>query len=79
MKTQRLFKEDVYMKEAKAVITSLAEAKSGCAAVTLDRTIFFPTGGGQSCDKGTITGFQVIDVYEDEKEDDIVHVLDCSP
>lgn len=79
MKTQRLFKEDVYMKEAEAVITSLAEAKGGRAAITLDRTIFFPTGGGQSCDKGTIAGLQVIDVYEDEKADDIVHVLDCSP
>lgn len=79
MKTHRLFKEDVYMKETEAVITSLAEAKGGHAAVTLDKTIFFPTGGGQSCDKGTIAGFQVVDVYEDEKADDIVHVLDCSP
>ena len=79
MKTQRLFKEDVYMKEAEAVITSLAEANGRRTAVTLDKTIFFPTGGGQSCDKGTIAGFQVVDVYEDEKADDIIHVLDCSP
>lgn len=79
MKTQRLFKEDVYMKAAEAVITSLAEANGRRTAVTLDKTIFFPTGGGQSCDKGTIAGFQVVDVYEDEKADDIVHVLDCSP
>ncbi len=79
MKTQRLFKEDVYMKEAEAVITSLSEANGRRTAVTLDKTIFFPTGGGQSCDKGTIAGFQVVDVYEDEKADDIVHVLDCSP
>ena len=79
MRTQRLFKEDVYMKEAGAVITSLSEAKGGHTAVTLDKTIFFPTGGGQSCDKGTIAGFKVLDVYEDEKADDIIHVLDCSP
>ena len=79
MKTQRLFKEDVYMKEAEAIITSLSEAKGEYAAVTLDKTIFFPTGGGQSCDKGTIAGFQVLDVYEDEKADDIIHVLDCTP
>ena len=79
MKTQRLFKEDVYMKEAEAVITSLAGANGRRTAVTLEKTIFFPTGGGQSCDKGTIAGFQVVDVYEDEKADDIVHVLDCSP
>ena len=79
MRTQRLFKEDVYMKEAGAVITSLSEAKGGHTAVTLDKTIFFPTGGGQSCDTGTIAGLKVLDVYEDEKADDIIHVLDCNP
>ena len=79
MKTERLFKEDVYMKEAEAAVTSLTETKEGRTAVTLDRTIFFPTGGGQSCDRGTIAGFPVIDVYEDEKADDIIHVLDCRP
>ena len=79
MKTQRLFKEDVYMKEAEAVITSLSETKDGKAALTLDRTIFFPTGGGQSCDRGTIAGFQVLDVYEDEAADDIIHIADASP
>ena len=78
MKTQRLFKEDVYMKEAEAIITSLSEAKDGKTAVALDKTIFFPTGGGQSCDKGTIAGFQVLDVYEDEKADDIIHVVDAA-
>ena len=79
MKTERLFKEDVYMKEAEAAVTSLTETKEDRAAVTLDRTIFFPIGGGQSCDRGTIAGFPVIDVYEDEKADDIIHVLDCRP
>ncbi|MGN0735795.1 MAG: alanyl-tRNA editing protein [Anaerovoracaceae bacterium] len=79
MKTQRLFKEDVYMKEAEAVITSLSETKDGRMAVTLDKTIFFPTGGGQSCDRGTIAGFQVTDVYEDEKADDIIHMVNAAP
>lgn len=79
MRTERLFKEDVYMKEAEAAVTSLTETKECRTAVTLDRTIFFPTGGGQSCDRGTIAGFPVIDVYEDEKADDIIHVLDCRP
>ncbi|MBQ4650209.1 MAG: hypothetical protein IJB73_05850 [Firmicutes bacterium] len=74
MKTRRLFKEDVYMKEASAVITSAA-AEKGKTLVTLDQTVFFPTGGGQSCDLGTIAGFAVTDVYE--TEDDIIHVVDC--
>ena len=79
MRTQRLFKEDVYMQETEAVITSMTETKDGRTALTLDRTIFFPTGGGQSCDKGTIDGFPVIDVYEDEKADDIIHVVEAAP
>ena len=48
MKRERIFKEDVYMKEAEAAVTSLTETKEGRAAVTLDRTIFFQTGGGKS-------------------------------
>lgn len=79
MKTKRLFKEDVYMREAEALITSAAETEDGRTAVTFDRTVFFPTGGGQSCDRGTAAGFNVVDVYEDEKLDDIVHILDCTP
>ena len=79
MKTKRLFKEDVYMKEAETVITSLSETNDGKVALTLDRTIFFPTGGGQSCDRGTIAGFKVTDVYEDEAADDIIHIVDASP
>lgn len=79
MKTVRLFKEDVYMNEVEAVITSVSPAKEGKTAVTLDRTIFFPAGGGQSCDRGSVSGFEVSEVYEDEKSDDIVHIIDCSP
>lgn len=75
MKTRRLFKEDVYMKEAAAVITSVSEAKNGLTAVTLDQTVFFPEGGGQSCDLGTLAGFPVTDVQE--SADDIVHTVDC--
>lgn len=74
MKTKRLFKEDVYMKEAAAQITSLTSRK-GRMAITLDQTIFFPEGGGQSCDRGTISGFNVTDVYE--YDNDIYHLVDC--
>ena len=30
--------------------------------VVLDATAFFPTQGGQTCDKGTIAGFEVVDI-----------------
>lgn len=75
MKTRRLFKEDVYMKEAAGVITSVSTDKDGKSVVTLDQTIFFPEGGGQSCDLGTLGGWPVTDVQE--TEDDIFHTVDC--
>jgi len=73
MKTVRLFKQDVYMKTAKAQITSVS-SQAGKTLVTLDQTIFFPTGGGQSCDKGTIENINVLDVYE--KDDEIYHQIE---
>ena len=73
MQTIRLFKEDVYKKEASAKVTSVTE-RDGKTIVTLDRTIFFPTGGGQTCDLGTIAGIPVVDVYE--YVDEIYHQLE---
>lgn len=76
MKTDRLFKENVYLRETDACVTGVYEEK-GKTLVTLDRTIFFPAGGGQSCDLGTIAGYQVKDVFE--KDDDIFHHVICDP
>ncbi|WP_419026589.1 alanyl-tRNA editing protein [Emergencia sp.] len=73
MNTIRRFKEDVYLKECTAKITGLSD-KDGHLHITLDQTIFFPTGGGQSCDIGTIANLPIIDVYE--TADDIFHVTD---
>ena len=73
--THKSFRDDVYLKELDAVVTSIALSpkRAGCLLVTLDRTVFFPTGGGQSCDLGTLAGLPVIDVFEDA--DEIVHVV----
>ena len=59
MNTKRLFKEDVYMRESKALITGIANIDNK-TLITLDQTIFFPTGGGQSCDLGKLAGFDVL-------------------
>lgn len=74
MKTNRLFKEDVYLKEALSTVTSVTEYK-GKILITLADTIFFPTGGGQSCDTGKINGFDVTDVYE--RDGEIYHQVNC--
>lgn len=76
MKTDRLFKDNVYLKETQASVTSVSQ-RNGKTLITLDKTIFFPTGGGQSCDLGQIGKFQVEDVYE--YEDEIYHQVDCDP
>lgn len=75
MNTDRLFKKDVYMKECDAVVTAVSQ-REGKTLVTLDRTLFFPTGGGQSCDLGTVNGIPLVDVYEYENE--IFHQLDTA-
>ena len=65
MDTRRLFKEDVYLKTAKAVITDIQREEENLVLI-LDQTIFFPEGGGQSSDIGTISDLTVTHVYEDK-------------
>lgn len=72
MATRKLFKEDVYRKEAVSSIISI-EIKENKAYITLDETIFFPEGGGQSSDIGTINSMSVVDVQEVDGE--IVHTV----
>jgi misacylated tRNA(Ala) deacylase len=45
--TEILFRDDSYLRECQATVTD-----SGDAAIVLDRTIFYPTGGGQPGDTG---------------------------
>ena len=65
MKTERLYQKDVYMKECQAEIIS-CEYEEDAILLEFDKTIFFPTGGGQSCDKGYIyiTGGETVDANE---------------
>lgn len=53
--TAKLFYNDAYLKEAKARIDVL-ESKGDRIKLKLDRTIFYPEGGGQPSDKGIIRG-----------------------
>ncbi|MDR0599629.1 MAG: alanyl-tRNA editing protein [Treponema sp.] len=46
---------------------------NGGAAVILDRTVFYPEGGGQPGDRGTINGRNLIDVKEEGGE--ILHIV----
>ena len=65
MNTIKLYQQDVYMKECTAQIISLKDDLA-----VLDQTVFFPVGGGQSCDLGTIGDAEIVDVFE---ENDVVY------
>ena len=73
--TERLYRTNVYLKEITANITGVRVADSDLL-VTLDKTIFFPGGGGQSCDLGTIDGIPVTEVFEDENGE-VWHRVAC--
>ena len=74
-KNTKLYQADVYMKEWDArVIQTIPVGSDGSSIqVILDRTAFFPEGGGQSCDTGFMNGFRVVDVQEAGEA--IVHTL----
>lgn len=61
--TERLFEKNAYCRNFDATVVS-CEEKDGFFFVVLDKTAFFPEGGGQAPDKGTINGINVLDVQE---------------
>ena len=74
--TRKLYYEDLYAREFDAEILSLTE-HDGKIHVVLNQTLFYPGGGGQPCDLGTIDGIDVLEVLESGHE--IVHVLKSRP
>ena len=73
METIKLFYNDPYMTDFTATVLSCEENKGGYAVV-LDRTAFFPEGGGQYADIGTLGDAQVRDVRI--KQGHIMHLTD---
>ncbi len=71
--TEKLYYLDSHLFRFEAVVTSCEETGGGFA-VTLDRSAFFPEGGGQPADTGTIGDARVLDVHE--KEGRILHRVD---
>ena len=68
--TIKLYENDSYIKEFSATVVS-CEEKDGAYFVVLDKTAFFPEGGGQDADKGKIGDVDVLDVQI--KNDIIYH------
>ncbi|EOS69623.1 hypothetical protein C818_02404 [Lachnospiraceae bacterium MD308] len=73
--TEKLFYSDSHLKEFDAVVCSCTPDGERYRVV-LDRTAFFPEGGGQYADTGYLDGIKVIDVRE--KENVVYHVTEGS-
>ena len=54
MKTLKIYENDQYCRTATVQVLSVNYDASGVQIIT-DKTVYFPTGGGQSCDVGTFT------------------------
>ena len=73
MDTIKLYYENAYTQDFTAVVQSCEAVKNGFA-VTLDRTAFYPEGGGQPADHGTLGEARVLDVHE--KDGVVTHLCD---
>lgn len=73
--TTKLYQQDVYLRRWDAKLTSVTSRDdSSQLDLILDRTAFFPEGGGQSCDRGTLGPWKVIDVQEQGEQ--IIHTVE---
>jgi misacylated tRNA(Ala) deacylase len=64
MQTEMLYMRDCYLKEFEAKVIQRGD-DGGRHFVVLDKTAFYPLGGGQPSDKGTLNGVPVIIVQKD--------------
>ncbi|HEX3086398.1 MAG TPA: DHHA1 domain-containing protein [Pyrinomonadaceae bacterium] len=72
--TERLYYRDSHLLEFDARVIDVSERDDGAIAVTLDRTAFYPTGGGQPNDTGTLGEARVVDCI-DAEEAGVLHVI----
>ena len=75
MATELLFRTDAYLRTGTARVTAVHDR-----GVELERTIFYPTGGGQPGDTGTLTRpdgvrLPVVDTRKGEQAGSVLHVL----
>lgn len=72
--TKEIFREDAYARSCEATVTAV-----GPEGIRLDRTVFYPTGGGQPGDTGCLrlgSGVQVlvVDTRKDRETGEILHI-----
>ncbi len=73
METEKLYYADPFLREFTAKVLTCEAVKTGWEVV-LDQTAFYPEGGGQPADHGTLGGVNVLDVYE--KDGVVFHICE---
>ena len=71
--TEKIYYNDVRQTDFKARVVSVSPAGEDTSRVILDRTAFYPEGGGQPCDLGRLGGQEVLDVREEDGL--IIHLI----
>lgn len=71
--TEKLYEQDAYLTRFSALVRSCAAGRAGWE-ITLDRTAFYPEGGGQPGDTGTLGGVTVRDTQA--RGGEVVHICD---
>ncbi len=74
METVRLYYQDAHMREFSARVVACEAEKKGFAVV-LDQTAFYPEGGGQPGDTGTLDSVRVLDTHA--RGELVVHTCDA--
>jgi alanyl-tRNA synthetase len=69
MEMNELFYREPYLKEFDSVVLTCEVSEQGYV-ITLEDTLFYPEGGGQPCDFGTLNGIEVINV---QRKNDVVY------
>ena len=73
MKTRKLYYEDCHLREFTANVIACTQTDKGFL-IELDATAFYPEGGGQPCDLGTLADANVLDVREERET--VLHLCD---
>jgi alanyl-tRNA synthetase len=71
---KKLYYERPYVKSFEAKVLECRPGKDGMFLIILDQTAFYPEGGGQPSDRGTLGEVSVLDVRE--KSEEILHLTD---
>lgn len=74
MAAEKLYYVNQYQTTCSSLVRT-CEAVGGGWEVTLDKTVFYPVGGGQPCDLGTLGGASVLDVHE--RNGEVVHLCNA--